>query len=60
MISGGIERKFQLTVPQNYDGKKPFPILLELHALSISNTFVSGMTGSPTWHPVTASSGSRR
>ena len=45
MTSGGIERKFQLTVPQNYDGKKPFPILFGLHALSISNTFVSGMTG---------------
>jgi polyhydroxybutyrate depolymerase len=45
MTSGGVERKFQLTVPQSYDSKKPFPILFGLHALSISNTFVSGMTG---------------
>ena len=45
MISGGVERKFQLTIPQNYDSKKPFPILFGLHPLSISNTFVSGMTG---------------
>jgi polyhydroxybutyrate depolymerase len=45
MTSGGLERKYQLTVPQGYDGRKPLPIVFALHALSISNTFVSGMTG---------------
>jgi polyhydroxybutyrate depolymerase len=45
MTSGGVERRFQLTMPAGYDGTKPLPIVFALHALSISHTFVSGMTG---------------
>ncbi len=45
MTSGGVERKFQLTVPPNYDGRKPFPVLFGLHALSISNTVRVGHDG---------------
>jgi polyhydroxybutyrate depolymerase len=45
MMSSGVERQFQLTVPQNYDGKRPLPIVLGLHPLSISHRFVAGMIG---------------
>jgi polyhydroxybutyrate depolymerase len=45
MTSGGVERRFQLTMPAGYDGTKPLPVVLALHALSISYTFVAGMTG---------------
>ncbi|HKA92270.1 MAG TPA: hypothetical protein VKE97_00605 [Acidimicrobiia bacterium] len=45
MTSGGVERKFQLTMPPGYDGTKPLPVVLALHALSISYGFVAGMTG---------------
>lgn len=45
MTSGGIERRFQLTVPQGYDGRKPFPVVMGLHALSIPHGVVAGLTG---------------
>ena len=45
MASSGIERKYQLTIPPGYDGTKPLPIVLGLHALSVSHKFVADMTG---------------
>lgn len=45
MTSGGVERKFQLTVPASYDGRKPVAVVLGLHPLSIPHQIVAGMTG---------------
>jgi polyhydroxybutyrate depolymerase len=45
MVSGGVERQFHLTLPANYDGKRPLPVVLGLHALSISHELVAGMVG---------------
>jgi polyhydroxybutyrate depolymerase len=45
MTSGGVEREFQMTVPKSYDGKRPLPLMLGLHALSIPHKVVAGMTG---------------
>jgi polyhydroxybutyrate depolymerase len=45
MMSGGVERKFQLTIPHGYDGTTPFPVVLGLHALSIGHAVVPGMLG---------------
>jgi len=38
-MSGGEERVFQLTIPAGYDGKTPFPVVLGLHALTVSHFF---------------------
>jgi polyhydroxybutyrate depolymerase len=45
MTSGGAERRFQLTVPADYDGRTPLPVVLALHALTVSHLFVPSMTG---------------
>jgi polyhydroxybutyrate depolymerase len=45
MVSGGVERQFRLALPQTYDGKRPLPVVLALHPLSISHQFVAGMIG---------------
>ena len=45
MMSDGVERKFQLIVPKNYDGKKPLPVVLGLHSLTVSYLIVPGMAG---------------
>jgi polyhydroxybutyrate depolymerase len=34
MISGGVERKFQLNLPKDYDGSESLPVVLSLHALT--------------------------
>lgn len=47
MMSGGVERKFQLIVPQSYDGKTPLPVVFGLHPLSISHVVVPSMIGLP-------------
>jgi polyhydroxybutyrate depolymerase len=45
LMSGGVQRQFQLTLPQDYTGRKPLPVLLGLHALTVSYLAVSSMTG---------------
>ncbi|MET0903232.1 MAG: PHB depolymerase family esterase [Acidimicrobiales bacterium] len=47
LVSDGVERVYQLDLPASYDGTTPLPIVLGLHALSISHTFVSGTSGFP-------------
>ncbi|MGH9031138.1 MAG: alpha/beta hydrolase family esterase [Acidimicrobiia bacterium] len=44
-MSGGIERQFQLTVPETYDGRTPLPVVLGLHALSVPHQVVAGIIG---------------
>jgi polyhydroxybutyrate depolymerase len=43
--SGGVQRRYLLEVPENYDGTKPYALLLGLHALTVSYRFVPSMTG---------------
>ena len=45
VISGGMDRVYELRVPASYDGTKPFPMLLALHALTESYTFVFPVSG---------------
>ncbi|HEY7137689.1 MAG TPA: hypothetical protein VIB48_21730 [Acidimicrobiia bacterium] len=45
LVSDGVLRHFQLTIPVGYDGKKPFPVVLGLHALTVSYEFVAPMIG---------------
>ena len=45
MVSGGIERTYQLTMPATEDAERPLPIVLGLHALSISFRVVAGLAG---------------
>ena len=45
MTSGGVERRFQLTVPDSYDGTTPLPIVFGLHALSVPHQVVAGLIG---------------
>jgi polyhydroxybutyrate depolymerase len=44
-MSGGVDRVYELDVPASYDGTKPYPVVLGLHALTESYTFVFGITG---------------
>lgn len=45
MTSDGVQRQFQLTVPESYDGKTPLPIVLGLHALSVPHQVTTGLIG---------------
>jgi polyhydroxybutyrate depolymerase len=45
IVSGGVERVFQLDVPASYDGTTPTPVVLGLHALTVSYTFVAPLGG---------------
>jgi polyhydroxybutyrate depolymerase len=45
MTSGGIERRFQLQVPEGYDGRTALPVVLGLHALTVSYLGVPSITG---------------
>ena len=38
-------RHYQLTVPDDYDGTKPLPVVFGLHTLTVSYLFVSSMVG---------------
>src|SRR5262249_7791963 len=40
LISGGMQRVYQLDVPADYSGKKPFALVLGLHPLSVSYTYM--------------------
>lgn len=45
LTSDGVERKYQVIIPARYDGSKPMPIVLGLHALTVSYLIVPGMSG---------------
>jgi polyhydroxybutyrate depolymerase len=45
LVSGGVERSYQLVVPASYDGSKPFPIVFGLHSLTVDYRIVPGMSG---------------
>lgn len=47
MTSAGVERKFQLIVPESYDGTTPMPIVFSLHPDVISYQIVPPMVGFP-------------
>jgi len=40
LVAGGTQRIYQLDVPANYTGKKPFALVLALHPLSVSYTYM--------------------
>jgi polyhydroxybutyrate depolymerase len=40
LVSGGMQRVYQLDVPAGYTGKKPFALVLGLHPLSVSYLYV--------------------
>ena len=43
--SGGIERSYQLLVPESYDGTRPYPIVFGLHALTVDYRIVPALSG---------------
>jgi len=45
MTSGDKERKYQLEVPEGYDGTKPLPLVLGLHSLTVDYRMVPGISG---------------
>ena len=45
MVADGVERTYELIVPEGYDGRTPMPVVLGLHALSVTYSSVPGMTG---------------
>lgn len=47
MTSAGVERSFQLIVPEGYDGITPLPVVLTLHSLTIDYRVVPTISGIP-------------
>lgn len=47
LVSDGVERVYQLHIPDSYDGTTPLPTVFGLHALSISHTLVAMTSGFP-------------
>jgi polyhydroxybutyrate depolymerase len=45
MMSGGVERRYELEIPASYDGTKPFALVFALHPLSISYTVTPSQVG---------------
>lgn len=45
MTSGGEERRYQLIIPEGYDGTEPLPLVFGLHALTVPYGIVPGMSG---------------
>jgi polyhydroxybutyrate depolymerase len=43
--SGGVERRYELTVPPAYDGSTPFAVVLALHALTVPHTASAFLAG---------------
>src|SRR5581483_11628166 len=43
--SGGVLRSYQLVVPAGYNGTRPYPVVLGLHALTVDYHFVPDMVG---------------
>jgi polyhydroxybutyrate depolymerase len=40
LVSGGSDRVYEMDIPADYTGKKPFALVLGLHPLSISYTYM--------------------
>jgi polyhydroxybutyrate depolymerase len=47
LTSKGVERRFQLVLPDGYDGSTPMPVVLGLHALTVPYTVVSQLQAFP-------------
>lgn len=45
MTSGGQERRYQLSLPDDYDGTEPLPVVFALHALTVDYHFAASMAG---------------
>lgn len=45
LTSNGVERHYQLIVPADYDGTKPFALIFGLHSLTVDYHIVAPMTG---------------
>jgi polyhydroxybutyrate depolymerase len=45
LTSGGDERRFQLVVPEGYDGTAPLPVVFGFHGLTVSYTIIPAMSG---------------
>lgn len=45
VVSGGIVRHYQLTIPPGYTGRKPLPVVLGFHALTVPYQFVASQVG---------------
>jgi polyhydroxybutyrate depolymerase len=45
MTADGVERAYEMVIPDSYDGRTPYPLVLGLHALTMSYRFVPDMTG---------------
>ena len=43
--SGGVERSYQLIVPEGYDGATPLPVVFGLHSLTVDYRIVPAMSG---------------
>ena len=43
--SGGVTRVYELDIPSDYDGTRPFALVLGLHALTVDYRFVPSMSG---------------
>ncbi len=47
LTSAGVERSFQLIIPDGYDGTTPLPVVLTLHSLTIDYRVVPAISGLP-------------
>ena len=45
LTSDGVDRVYEVDVPPDYDGTRPFALVLGLHALTVSYKFIPSMTG---------------
>jgi polyhydroxybutyrate depolymerase len=45
MTSGGEERRFQVSVPEGYDGREPLPVVLGLHGLTVDYRAIPALSG---------------
>ncbi|MBS1847499.1 MAG: hypothetical protein JST73_04415 [Actinobacteria bacterium] len=45
LVSDGVSRAYQLVIPDDYDGTKPYALVFALHSLSVPNTVVFAASG---------------
>ena len=45
IISGGVERSYQLIIPESYDGTTPLPVVFGLHSLTVDYRVVPALSG---------------
>jgi polyhydroxybutyrate depolymerase len=45
LLSGGLERHYQLDIPSSYDGTRPYALVLGLHALTVTYKIVPSLSG---------------